>query len=402
MSSNLFAERIKDVPKSFIREILKVAANPEIISFAGGLPNPDFFPAQEIEKVCSKLIKESGNDIFQYSTTEGYLPLRKYIAARYMEKYGLKVDADEILITNGSQQGLDLLGKVLVNEGENVIIENPGYLGAIQALSVYRPYFIDIKMDEEGIDTKELEKAVNTTPVKLFYSVPNFQNPSGITYTEERRKKVAEILKDKNIVFVEDNPYGELRFMGEDIPPVRKYLPNGIMLGSFSKIVVPSFRIGWIVAPKDIMDKLITAKQAADLHTNYFSQRVIYEYLATYNIDDHIAKIKKAYGAQREAMVNAIEKYFPKEVKFTKPEGGMFLWATLPEGVSSLQLFELAIKKNVAFVPGSPFYANGGGENTMRLNYSCTNEEKIEEGIKRLGAAIKEILENKDNEYILM
>ena len=402
MSSNLFAERIKDVPKSFIREILKVAANPEIISFAGGLPNPDFFPAQEIEKVCSKLIKESGNDIFQYSTTEGYLPLRKYIAARYMEKYGLKVDADEILITNGSQQGLDLLGKVLVNEGENVIIENPGYLGAIQALSVYRPYFIDIKMDEEGIDTKELEKAVNTTPVKLFYSVPNFQNPSGITYTEERRKKVAEILKDKNIVFVEDNPYGELRFMGEDIPPVRKYLPNGIMLGSFSKIVVPSFRIGWIVAPKDIMDKLITAKQAADLHTNSFSQRVIYEYLATYNIDDHIAKIKKAYGAQREAMVNAIEKYFPKEVKFTKPEGGMFLWATLPEGVSSLQLFELAIKKNVAFVPGSPFYANGGGENTMRLNYSCTNEEKIEEGIKRLGAAIKEILENKDNEYILM
>ncbi len=400
--NHLFAERIKDVPKSFIREILKVAANPEIISFAGGLPNPDFFPAQEIEKVCSKLIKESGNDIFQYSTTEGYLPLRKYIAARYMEKYGLKVDADEILITNGSQQGLDLLGKVLVNEGENVIIENPGYLGAIQALSVYRPYFIDIKMDEEGIDTKELEKAVNTTPVKLFYSVPNFQNPSGITYTEERRKKVAEILKDKNIVFVEDNPYGELRFMGEDIPPVRKYLPNGIMLGSFSKIVVPSFRIGWIVAPKDIMDKLITAKQAADLHTNYFSQRVIYEYLATYNIDDHIAKIKKAYGAQREAMVNAIEKYFPKEVKFTKPEGGMFLWATLPEGVSSLQLFELAIKKNVAFVPGSPFYANGGGENTMRLNYSCTNEEKIEEGIKRLGAAIKEILENKDNEYILM
>ena len=242
MSSNLFAERIKDVPKSFIREILKVAANPEIISFAGGLPNPDFFPAEEIEKVCSKLIKESGNDIFQYSTTEGYLPLRKYIAARYMEKYGLKVDADEILITNGSQQGLDLLGKVLVNEGENVIIENPGYLGAIQALSVYRPYFIDITMDEDGIDTKELEKAVNTTPVKLFYSVPNFQNPSGITYTEERRKKVAEILKDKNIVFVEDNPYGELRFMGEDIPPVRKYLPNGIMLGSFSKIVVPSDR----------------------------------------------------------------------------------------------------------------------------------------------------------------
>lgn len=402
MSSNLFAERIKDVPKSFIREILKVAANPEIISFAGGLPNPDFFPAEEIEKVCSKLIKESGNDIFQYSTTEGYLPLRKYIAARYMEKYGLKVDADEILITNGSQQGLDLLGKVLVNEGENVIIENPGYLGAIQALSVYRPYFIDITMDEDGIDTKELEKAVNTTPVKLFYSVPNFQNPSGITYTEERRKKVAEILKDKNIVFVEDNPYGELRFMGEDIPPVRKYLPNGIMLGSFSKIVVPSFRIGWIVAPKDIMDKLITAKQAADLHTNYFSQRVIYEYLANYNIDNHIAKIKEAYGKQREAMVNAIEKYFPKEVEYTKPEGGMFLWATLPEGVSSLQLFELAIKKNVAFVPGSPFYANGGGENTMRLNYSCTCEAKIEEGIKRLGEAIKEILANKGNDYILM
>lgn len=352
---DIFAERIKDVPKSFIREILKVAANPEIISFAGGLPNPDFFPENEIAAVCDKLIKESGKDIFQYSTTEGYLPLRKYIAERYKKKYDIEVEPDEILITNGSQQGLDLLGKVLVNEGENIVIENPGYLGAIQALSVYRPYFIDIKMDENGIDVNEFERVIKTTPVKLFYSVPNFQNPSGITYSDERRKKVADIMKNSDTIFVEDNPYGELRFMGEDIPPVRKYLPNGIMLGSFSKIVVPSFRIGWIVAPKDIMDKLITAKQAADLHTNYFSQRVIYEYLANYNIDNHIAKIKEAYGKQREAMVNAIEKYFPKEVEYTKPEGGMFLWATLPEGVSSLQLFELAIKKNVAFVPGSPF-----------------------------------------------
>lgn len=401
--NNLFAERIKDVPKSFIREILKVAANPEIISFAGGLPNADFFPQEEIEKSCSSIIKESGRDVFQYSTTEGYLPLRKYIADRYMEKYGLKIDADEILITNGSQQGLDLLGKIFVNEGENIIIENPGYLGAIQALSVYRPYFIDISMNENGIDSVELEKAVNSTPVKLFYSVPNFQNPSGITYSEERRKKVAEILQNKDIVFVEDNPYGELRFIGEDIPPIKKYLPNGIMLGSFSKIVVPSFRIGWIVAPKDIMEKLVIAKQASDLHTNYFSQRVIYEYLSKNSIDDHIAKIKEAYGKQREAMVKAIEKYFPKEVKITKPEGGMFLWAELPEGVSSLTLFELSIKRNVAFVPGSPFYANGGGDNTMRLNYSCTNEEKIEEGIKRLADALKELMAgNKEDEYILM
>jgi 2-aminoadipate transaminase len=401
--NHLFAERIKDVPKSFIREILKVAANPEIISFAGGLPNADFFPQEEINKACSAIIKESGRDVFQYSTTEGYLPLRKYIADRYMEKHGLKIDADEILITNGSQQGLDLLGKIFVNEGENVIIENPGYLGAIQALSVYRPYFIDIAMNEEGIDVAELEKVVNSTPVKLFYSVPNFQNPSGITYSEERRKKVAEILKDKNIVFVEDNPYGELRFMGEDIPPIKKYLPNGIMLGSFSKIVVPSFRIGWIVAPKEIMEKLVVAKQASDLHTNYFSQRVIFEYLSKNSIDDHIAKIKDAYGKQREAMVKAIEKYFPKEVKITKPEGGMFLWAELPAGVSSLTLFELAIKRNVAFVPGSPFYANGGGENTMRLNYSCTNEEKIDEGIKRLADAVKELMAgSKEEEYILM
>lgn len=400
--NNLFAERIKDVPKSFIREILKVAANPDIISFAGGLPNPEFFPEQEISEACSLLIKESGKDAFQYSTTEGYLPLRKYIANRYKEKYDIQVDPDEILITNGSQQALDLLGKVFINEGDNVIVENPGYLGAIQAFSVYRPYFVDIPMNENGVDTEILEKTLNHTPVKLFYSVPNFQNPSGITYSDEIRRKTAELLRDKEVIFVEDNPYGELRFMGDDIPPVRKYLNSSIMLGSFSKVVVPSFRIGWIVAPKVIMEKLIVAKQAADLHTNYFSQRVIYEYLSKNNIDEHIAKIKEAYGNQRAAMVNAIENYFPKEVKYTKPEGGMFLWVTLPKGLSSLELFELAIKRNVAFVPGNPFYANGGGENTMRLNFSCVSAEKIDTGIKRLAEAIKEILNEKKSEYILM
>ncbi|WP_349255149.1 PLP-dependent aminotransferase family protein [Acetivibrio sp.] len=385
--------KIDNLHKSFIREILKVTVNPEVISFAGGLPNPASFPVEAVEKATQKVLNDDGSSVLQYSTTEGYLPLRQYIAERYLKKKGIIIDPDEILITNGSQQGLDLIGKVLLNKNDDIILEEPGYLGAIQALSIFEPKIHTVPLRDDGIDINLLEEVLKKYNPKLFYAVPNFQNPSGITYTAQNRESVANVLKNTGTIFVEDDPYGELRFMGEDVPSMKTYLgDNVILLGSFSKIIAPGMRLGWICAKREIMEKLIIAKQASDLHTNYFSQRVVYQYLVDNDIDSHIKKITELYMEQRNCMVSMIEKYFPKDVKSTKPEGGMFLWATLPEGFSSLELFEIASKKNVAFVPGDPFYINKKGTNTMRLNYTNSTEEKIEEGIKRLSEAIKQLI----------
>ncbi|AND83798.1 aminotransferase class I/II-fold pyridoxal phosphate-dependent enzyme [Clostridium tyrobutyricum] len=384
-----FAERMNKVQKSFIREILKVTENPNIISFAGGLPNPLSFPIKEVEEASIKVLNENGSDVLQYSTTEGYRPLREYIAQRYLKRFGLKVDADEILITNGSQQGLDLLGKIFLNKDDNVLIERPGYLGAIQAFSIFEPVFNSVPVNNDGVDIDLLEKSLAMNSPKLFYTVPNFQNPSGTTYSENNRKAAADILKKYDTILIEDDPYGELRFIGEDLQPIKTYLGDkSVMLGSFSKIVAPAMRLGWICAKGEIMEKLITAKQAADLHTNYYSQRVVHQFLMDNDIEDHIKKIRKLYKGQRDCMVSMIERYFPEGIKSTKPEGGMFLWVTLPEGISSLELFDLAAKENVAFVPGDPFYVNVKGSNTLRLNYTNSDEKSIEEGIKRLARAI--------------
>ena len=390
---SIFADRISDVPKSFIREILKVAVDETIISFAGGLPNRNLFPLQEIKIVTNKLLDEAGADVLQYSSTEGYKELRVWIANRYKEKQNINIDLDNILITTGSQQGLDLLGKTILNEGDSVVMEEPGYLGAIQAFSLYKSIFQSIPLNSDGIDIDKFAKAVDTSNSKLFYCVPNFQNPSGISYSEENRKRVSEIVKGKSILIVEDDPYGELRFLGNEKSSFYKLIPeNTVLLGSFSKIVVPSFRIGWIVASDEIMDKLVVAKQASDLHTNYFGQRIIYEYLKEFDINQHIEIIKLAYGKQREAMVKAIEEHFPKEVQVTQPEGGMFLWVTLPEGISAMEIFEKAIEKKVTFVPGDPFYINKKDVNTLRLNFSSVDEETIMIGIKRLGEVLDTII----------
>ncbi len=388
---NLFADRMNKVHKSFIREILKVTENPEIISFAGGLPNPRSFPLKEVEKSVSSVLSENGEEALQYSTTEGYRPLREYIAKRY-SKSDLKVDADEILITNGSQQGIDLIGKVFLNKGDNVLVESPTYLAAIQSFGLYEPQFKSVPLLEDGVDTDVLERILSKEKIKLFYSVTNFQNPTGITYSKQKRHEVAQILKNHDVIFVEDNPYGEIRFMGEELPPVKAYLEDSILFGSFSKTISPGMRLGWIVANEDIMEKIIIAKQASDLHSNYFTQRVVYQYLCDHEVDEHIEKIKKMYRDQRNLMISMIEKHFPENVGYTKPEGGMFLWVTLPEGLSSMDLFDLAIKENVAFVPGQAFYTDGSGENTLRLNFSNSDSEKIEEGIKRLGEAIKRLM----------
>ena len=390
--STLFAERMKNVHKSFIREILKVTEDKNIISFAGGLPNPKSFPVAEIGEAVSEVLSQNGDEILQYSTTEGYLPLREYIAERY-SKMGLKVSADEILITNGSQQGIDLVSKVFLNKGDKVLVENPTYLAAIQSFGLFEPQFISVPLLEDGVDIDSLQRILKENKIKMFYSVTNFQNPTGITYSKEKRQKLAEILKNEDTVFVEDNPYGEIRFLGKDIPPVKAYLEDSVLFGSFSKIVSPGMRLGWIVANEEIMEKIIIAKQASDLHSNYFTQRAVYQYLTHNNIDEHIEKIKEMYRNQRNMMVSMIEKYFPENVEYTKPEGGMFLWVTLPEGVSSMDLFDLAIKENVAFVPGQAFYVDGSGMNSLRLNFSNSNEEQIEEGIKRLGNAINKLLD---------
>jgi 2-aminoadipate transaminase len=397
--NNLFADRMAKIHKSFIREILKVTQDSNVISFAGGLPNPRLFPVKELADACLKVLQQDGQNVLQYSTTEGYLPLRKYISERYFLKKGLQASPDEILITTGSQQGLDLIGKVFLNKGDRIVIERPGYLGAIQAFGIFEPEFVPVPLLDDGIDTDLLEKALKAGQTKLFHTVINFQNPSGVTYSRQKREKLADIIKSHDIVLVDDNPYGELRFMGEDLPSMKSYIPDGtIVLGSFSKVVAPGLRLGWICAAADVMEKIVVAKQSSDLHSNYLSQRLVYQYLIDHDLDEHILNIRKIYKRQRDLMVSMIEEHFPQEIKYTKPEGGMFLWVTLPEKVSSLHLFKVAMEENVAFVPGKAFYVDGGGDNTLRLNFSNSDEEKIEDGIKRLAKVIKKTL--MENKYI--
>lgn len=390
---DMFSDRIKDVPRSFIREILKVAIDPSVISFAGGLPNRELFPAAEIQRATEKVFEQCGNDLYQYSNSEGLRELRETISRRYREARGLDISPEQILITNGGQQGLDLLGKVLLNQGDQVIIEEPGYLGAIQSFSIYEPHFLPVRVDDQGMDIEQLKGYELTEAAKLMYTVPNFQNPSGITYTRENREAIAEVARQNEFLIIEDDPYGELRFSGEVQPSFYSMIPEKtVLLGSFSKVVVPGFRIGWIVAPEPLQQKLLIAKQAADLHTCNFTQYIINRFLTDNDLENHIQKIKDAYGSQCQAMLGAIEKYFPSSMSYTRPEGGMFLWGRLPDGISSMELFELAVQERVVFVPGDPFYTAEEKRSDFRLNFSCVDEKNIDIGIKRLGQAIEQLL----------
>ena len=391
---SIFSDRISDVPRSFIREILKVALDHSIISFAGGLPNRELFPVEELKKAANKVFDIFGNDVLQYANSEGYEGLREIIAQRYHDKKKLDIPVENILITTGSQQGLDLLGKSLINDRDSLVIEEPGYLGAIQAFSLYKPTFHPVAVSDEGMDIKKLKEVMSSTRPKLMYTVPNFQNPSGISYSEANRHAVAEILEGTSTLLIEDDPYGELQYSGSPRPSFKTLLPkNTILLGSFSKILVPGFRLGWIVAPENIMEKLIIAKQASDLHTSHYIQCVVFQYMKDNDIEKHIMTIKECYGRQLKAMLESIERYFPDGVNHTHPEGGMFLWATLPESASSRKLLDIAIKDKVIFVPGDPFYINRYETNTMRLNFSCVDEDTIHVGIERLGNAIKKLLQ---------
>lgn len=396
--NSIFSDRISDVPKSFIREILKVAVDEEIISFAGGLPARDLFPIKDLRKAANLVFDEIGPNALQYSSSEGVLELRKFISDRYKNSFGLDIPAKNILITSGSQQGLDLLGKTFLNEGDDIIIEEPGYLGAIQAFSVYKTRFNPVKVHDEGMDIEALKNVFPGRNPKLIYTVPNFQNPSGISYTEENRREVAEIIKDKKMYLIEDDPYGDLRYTGKPKPSFKHIIPEKtILLGSFSKTVVPGFRLGWVVAENDIYDKLLIAKQASDLHSNQFAQCVLTKYLEMGKFDEHVQKIKEMYNSHREVMIKNMNMHFPSDIKYTIPEGGMFLWVTLPNNISSMKLFNIAIKNKVAFVPGHPFYIGKTETNTLRLSFSNVDEASIEIGIKRLGKALKELLADSMN-----
>jgi 2-aminoadipate transaminase len=394
LQSKLFSDRMADVPRSFIREILKVAISKDIISFAGGLPNRELFPVEAIKQAANRVFDNAGKDSLQYSNSEGFLPLREYIAKRYLLKMGLRISPENILIISGSQQGLDLLGKIVLNRGDEVIMEEPGYLGAIQAFSCYRPNFVPVKLNTDGIDTIELAQKLQQHNPKLMYTVPEFQNPSGVSYSAGTRREVANILEGRRLLLIEDNPYIDIRFGNKQQTSFYHLLPEQtILLGTFSKTAVPGLRLGWIVAPNAVMDKLIIAKQAADLHSNNFIQRLLYDYLMHNDIEQHIEIICSVYGKQCNAMTSAMEQFFPKDVAYTRPHGGMFLWVTLPPAISSMQLFEIAIRKNVAFVPGNPFYTDGKESYpTLRLNFSCSDETTIAEGIKRLAGSIEELM----------
>ncbi|MFZ5968264.1 MAG: PLP-dependent aminotransferase family protein [Bacillota bacterium] len=385
-----FAKRMDGIKASEIRELLKLTTRPEIISFAGGLPAPELFPVEEMKKITLKVLEEGGEQALQYSTTEGYTPLREKIAKR-MEICGIQAAADDILITSGSQQGLDFSGKIFLNPDDVVVCESPSYLGAINAFKAYECKFVEVPTDDKGMIMEELEKVLANTPnIKMIYVIPDFQNPTGRTWTVDRRKRLLELATQYDLPIIEDNPYGELRFEGEIPPSIKSFDTDGrvIFLGTFSKTFCPGLRLGWVCASPEILNKYILVKQGADLQSSTISQRELSTFLDTFNLDEHVAKIKDVYRHRRNLMLSTMKEYFPPEVKYTYPEGGLFTWVVLPEYINTRELMVKALEKNVAFVPGGSFFPNGGNENTFRLNYSNMPEEKIVEGIKRLGEVI--------------
>lgn len=387
-----FASRMDSMKGSAIRELLKLTEQPDVISFAGGLPAPELFPTKEMEQVCCRVLQEDGRAALQYSATDGYLPLRQKIAKR-MEKLGLdNVEAKDILITAGSQQGLDFSAKIFINPGDVIICESPSYLGALSAFRAYQPKFVEIPMDDDGMIIEELEKALEANPnTKFIYTIPDFQNPTGRTLTLERRKRLMELATKYEIPVIEDNPYGELRFEGEILPSLKCFDPKNLVihLGTFSKIFAPGLRLGWVIAQPEILQKFNIVKQGADLQCSSIAQREVNQFMEMNDIEAHIEKIKKVYSGRKNLMIETMKKEFPASTTFTNPDGGLFTWATFPKEIDAAELLKKALEQKVAFVPGEPFYPNGGNANHCRLNYSCMNEESIVEGITRLGKVLK-------------
>lgn len=391
-----FAERTSCLRASEIRELLKLTERPDIISFAGGLPASELFPLQKMKEISAKVIGNDGELALQYSTTEGFKPLRDLIADSRMKPAGVNVTGDDILITSGSQQGIEFSAKIFVNKDDYIICESPSYLGAINAFNAYQPRYIEIPMDDDGMIIDELEKALKSHPeAKMIYTIPDFQNPTGRTMSIERRKKLAKLAAQYHIPVIEDNPYGELIFEGKRNPSVKSFDKDGyvIHLGTFSKIFCPGMRLGWVCADHEILQKYVLVKQGADLQSSTISQREAALFMQTYSIEDHIQNIKKVYKKRRDVMLSAMHEYFPEDVKYTHPLGGLFTWVEVREDMDAAAILEEALKKKVAFVPGGSFFPNGGHKNFFRMNYSSSNEERIVEGIKRLGEVLKKFYE---------
>jgi 2-aminoadipate transaminase len=398
--SDRYAQRTHALSSSAIRELLKYTQDPELISFAGGLPGPEVFPLAQIEAAAQRVLRRQGAAAVQYSTTEGHLPLREMLV-RHMDRYGIRVGPDNVLITTGSQQALDLIGKLFINPGDHVLCEAPTFLGALQAFSAYQAEYLPVAVDDDGMRMELLEDALRAAP-KFIYVLPNFQNPAGVTLSLARRQRLVELASHYGVPIVEDDPYGQLRYEGDHLPPLvkldaefqgcangeRAFRGDVLYLGTLSKTLAPGFRIGWVVAPEDVIRRLVTLKQGVDLHTSTFAQMVAYETAREGFLDRHVQTIRAAYRERRDAMLQALAVHFPPECRWTRPQGGLFLWVTLPDGMSSAALLPEALRRKVAFVPGKSFFAAGGGENTLRLNFSYCAPPVIEEGVRRLADVI--------------
>ena len=387
-----FANRIDSLRASDIREILKITQRAEVISFAGGLPAPELFPVEEMKQISRLLMEESGRVALQYSTTEGYEPLRQKIAARIGRKFQTQASAEEVMITSGSQQALDFTGKLFLDAGDVVLCESPTYLAAISAFRAYQPEFIAVPTDDDGMIIEELERILATTDnVKLVYVIPDFQNPTGRTWSRERRRRFIETVSRYGVAVLEDNPYGELRFEGEILPSIKSMDREGLVIGTgtFSKTFCPGMRIGWLVAAPPVIEKYVLIKQGADLCTSLRNQMEIDLFMELFDFEGNLVRLTELYRQRRNAMVAALEAMMPEGVSFTRPQGGLFLWVTLPERIKAIELLKRCLEQNVAFVPGDSFFPNGGVENTLRLNYSNMPEDRIREGVARMAAAIR-------------
>ena len=395
---------MQNIGSSLIRELLKLTQDPEMISFGGGLPAPEIFPVSAFEEATSRVLQAHGPQALQYSATEGYPPLRQWIVD-YMAAYGIETTIDNILITSGSQQALDLIGKVLINPGDLILTENPTYLGALQAWRSYQAEYTSVPIDDNGLQTEFLEEALCGGP-KFMYILPNFQNPGGVTLSLKRRLKIIEVADRYGVPIIEDDPYGELRYEGEHLPSlfaldaqhlnVRPDHGNGhgflhsnvIYISTFSKTLAPGLRLAWIVAPAEVMQRCVMVKQGMDLHTSSFVQMTAYEVIKNGFLENHVRRIRQVYGERRDVMLDSLQRYFPPGTHWTRPEGGLFLWVTLPEEIDTLTLMPKALENKVAYVPGTAFFPDGSGSNTFRLNFSNANPENIELGIRRLGEVL--------------
>jgi len=385
-----FSERAQQLQSSFIREILKITQRPEIISFAGGLPSPATFPVERMKAAYDKVLSDNGKVALQYGPTDGYAPLREWIAGS-LSTEGSTILPEQILMTSGSQQALDLLGKVLIDEGSRVLVETPSYLGALQAFSVYRPEFKSVATDEHGLVPSSLEGIAQGA--RLLYALPNFQNPTGRSLSVERRQELVETCARLGVPLIEDDPYGSLSYKGAPSPKMVAINPDGVIyMGSFSKVLTPGIRLGYVCAPLPLVRRLELAKQAADLHTAQLTQMVVYDVVKDGFLDQHIPTIRQLYGDQCQVMLDAMQEHFPAGVSWTRPEGGMFIWVTLPQQIDAMKLLEQSLAARVAFVPGAPFYANDPATNTLRLSFVTVPPERIREGIAVLGKLIAGML----------